>query len=262
VLFLFWQAYYRQFKPIIGKEVDESQFHSQKLPVQSPQLLSTSGGGPKATLDETASDKCMSQVMGTDKNTRCAVTPHCLHMMTSSGTSSYFLTHQLLFFSLGQNFGCSDKLSQMVAKKTGKPLRSLVTEKCGRIYSEMKAEQKMGQQTSDIFLEQLYTCGAYGFTDFFHKEWLQATMQQQTKSGCFKQTGMGRRLLVERDVMTKDGCSIHKSSVASCLLSVFLQDFAAKADWAAKHKAAQLQHKANQEGEKQSESLDKAPRIH
>ena len=222
-----WQAYYQQFKPLIKHAVDESQFHSQALP-KAPENaeLVQAKQGRGAQLDEKASDKCMSEVMGTDANNRCGITPGCLNMMTRGGTSSYMLTHQLLFFSLGRNFGCDQKFDREVTKTLGKPLRAVITEKCGSIYEQMKAEQKRGGQTSDIFIEQLYTCGAYGFTDFFHSEWLQATRQQQTHSGCFKATAAdqaSRRLLADRDVELPGGCSIHKSSVASCLFSVFLQ---------------------------------------
>merc|ERR1711924_49507 len=112
-------------------------------------------------------------------------------------------------------------------------MMGMLSQKCSAIYNEMKQEAAHGHTGNDIFFEQLYTCGMFGFTNFFHKSWLNKVMQEQDSSGCFKihlHAKGGRKLLDhgQNDWWSKNGCSIHKSSVALCAMSVFLRDLAFK----------------------------------
>ena len=79
---------------------------------------------------------------------------------------------------------------------------------------------------NDISLEQLYTCSQNGFSEFLEPQWLSKVLSEQDHHGCFKD-GVnyrhGRHLLSKYDEETPNGCSLHKSSVALCTLSMFLE---------------------------------------
>lgn len=234
------RAYYEQFRPMIE--------HSTKLPFHTRALPSKMLAGRKhgaqegrslEQMDEDKSDDCFSKLMGTPglkgphtAAHRCEVTAGCFKMMTVPHTEKYLLTHQVLWFEMAAQFGCGQELQKVYSHHGHEGLVSaVVAAKCGAIYREMHTEPVQ----SDIFLEQLYTCGAFGYSQFFHESWLNTVMRaQDPKSGCYKSAGhsvaeSSRQLLDRRDAATSDGCSLHKSSVATCLFAVYLRHFASLA---------------------------------
>merc|ERR1712086_649102 len=97
-------------------------------------------------------------------------------------------------------FGCRKKkldaqygklaASSKYFNKVPNSLHGLIAVKCGHMYDQMLAEKKQDMEGTDVFLEQMYACGAYGFKEFFRAEWLKRVMaEQDAEYGCFKLKG-------------------------------------------------------------------------
>ena len=157
-------------------------------------LLSTIRLGTKSSYTEEKGDVCYSRIMGTysEKNTglqvpQCNITNDCLKMMTSTGTSRYALTHQLLFFMVVEHVGCTEQVQNFIK---GRNLFDIEKQFCQKIYKEadslvLNGKVKSSQQ--DLFLEQSVLCGALGFEDFFRPDWIAMTLTwPDKKEGCMK----------------------------------------------------------------------------
>ena len=74
-----------------------------------------SPGGDELT--EEKSDRCMAGLLGTgDAKQQCMVDDECWRLMSAPGKASYYLTHQLLFFVLGEQVSFH-KLSTIKPKR-------------------------------------------------------------------------------------------------------------------------------------------------
>ena len=64
------------------------------------------------------SDKCISQMLGSGTfNKTCVITKDCYHTETKSYTSNYILTHQTLYFIIGETHGMFVILSWFLFKQ-------------------------------------------------------------------------------------------------------------------------------------------------
>eukprot|EP00063_Salmo_salar_P066269 XP_014041104.1 PREDICTED: UPF0764 protein C16orf89 homolog [Salmo salar] len=108
-------------------------------------------------------------VGGKNNGTPCIVTKSCRDTMTRFGCPNYSLSHQLLYFMLGANRGCSAML-----KGDMRPSRANLTERqyqgifCSNMLKgNMDIIQKnFTGETQDIFIENILLCGLAGFSDF------------------------------------------------------------------------------------------------
>lgn len=110
----------------------------------------------------------------------------------------------------------------------------------------------------DLFMEQIFTCGQFGFSEFAERRWMEAVLSWQAPNGCFamepaeeaatkateeEEEGRRnpvraemrrareeweaaarpdqRRLLMEK--VTNDGCGGHVNAVAAGALTIFLR---------------------------------------
>ena len=63
-------------------------------------------------INERQSDKCICQLLGSGKfNKSCVITKECYRGETKTYTSNYYLTHQALYFIVGETHGMSFLLS-------------------------------------------------------------------------------------------------------------------------------------------------------
>lgn len=201
--------------------------------------------------DEQLSDKCLTLLLGTWKmnGTPCIVTRPCRDTMTRFGCPHYSLSHQLLYFMIGKMRGCSHLL-----KGDTRASRANETEESyRRIFCSnmMKTNQDivrdgLGEQTLDIFIENILICGLAGFSDFLKADWLQHILRLQDEEvGCFGRDKsiisqiIGDELLEQlqphrrvkrREKILPDGCSSHMTAVAVGALGGYLNFYLAEQD--------------------------------
>ncbi|KAK7938725.1 hypothetical protein WMY93_002051 [Mugilogobius chulae] len=201
--------------------------------------------------DEQLSDKCLTLLLGTWKQngTPCIVTKQCRDMMTRFGCPFYSLSHQLLYFMIGNMKGCTNLL-----KGDTRASRLNMTEQSyQRIFCSnmMKTNQDLltdglGALNADIFLENILVCGLAGFSDFYKVDWLQHILRlQDLEVGCFGRDRnvvserIGEELLEQlqphhrvkrREKVLLDGCSSHMTGVAVGALGGYLNYYLTEQD--------------------------------
>ncbi|XP_010902832.1 UPF0764 protein C16orf89 homolog [Esox lucius] len=220
--------YYKEFEPLLTWT-----FWSvpHEWSSTDPSLVYSSGGSMEC-YDEAQGDKCMTLLLGTWKNngTPCIVTKMCRDTMTRFGCPYYSLSHQLLYFMIGANRGCSAMLKGDIRAS-----RSNLTERqYQRIFCSnmMKGNMDIVQKsfsgnTQDIFIENILLCGLAGFSDFFKVDWLQHILRLQDQDvGCFKL----RRRVKRRERILNDGCSSHLTGVSVGALGGYLNYYLTEQD--------------------------------
>lgn len=53
-------------------------------------------------MPESVSDRCIGELMGTDKVPACQISDSCVSLMTQRGHRDYDITHQLLYLMIAQ----------------------------------------------------------------------------------------------------------------------------------------------------------------
>ncbi|XP_029545240.1 UPF0764 protein C16orf89 homolog isoform X2 [Salmo trutta] len=166
-----------------------------------------------------------------NNGTPCIVTKSCRDTMTRFGCPNYSLSHQLLYFMLGANRGCSAML-----KGDMRTSRANLTERqykgifCSNMLKgNMDIIQKnFTGETQDIFIENILLCGLAGFSDFLKVDWLQHILRLQDQEvGCFTQP---HRRVKRRERMLKDGCSSHITGVSVSALGGYLNYYLTEQD--------------------------------
>ncbi|XP_055754014.1 UPF0764 protein C16orf89 homolog [Salvelinus fontinalis] len=221
--------YYREFEPLLIWT-----FWSVPHEWSSTDpSLAYSSGRTMECYDETQSDKCMTLLLGTWKNngTPCIVTKSCRDTMTRFGCPNYSLSHQLLYFMLGANRGCSAMLKgDMRASRANLTERQYQGIFCSNMLKgNMDIIQKdFTGETQDIFIENILLCGLAGFSDFLKVDWLQHILRLQDQEvGCFTQP---HRRVKRRERMLKDGCSSHITGVSVSALGGYLNYYLTEQD--------------------------------
>ncbi|XP_078675575.1 UPF0764 protein C16orf89 homolog [Branchiostoma floridae x Branchiostoma belcheri] len=246
--------YFRQFKYIVARPWKmRHTYRKADLSMAARQTNRRRGGDQ---LTEEKSDKCMTGLLGSgDVERPCTVDDECWRLMSAPGKASYYLTHQLLFFVLGEQLGCKDELDALARKHSiAGGVQELEHRFCSSMLGEVEAVVRRGLKPSeqDIFMEQIFTCGIMGYYEFMRKPWLDMILTWQDASGCFRkdegevgsdeeeddeaanrvirkqdkqmQGGLfpppKRRLLAEKAL--KDGCLSHKTAVGAGALAAFL----------------------------------------
>ncbi|KAL2100614.1 hypothetical protein ACEWY4_002375 [Coilia grayii] len=199
--------------------------------------------------DEQLSDKCMTLLLGTwkDNGTPCIVTKLCRDTMTRFGCPHYSLSHQLLYFMIGELNGCSKML-----KGEMRPSRvNMTVQHYKRIFCSnmMKSNQEIFKngftgQTQDIFMENILLCGLAGFSDFYNLDWLEhILLWQDPEDGCFGKEydfsfgfpeehlqPQPHRRVKRREKKLRDGCSSHMTGVAVSALGGYLNFYLSEQD--------------------------------
>jgi hypothetical protein len=181
-------------------------------------------------FNEDESDSCFSELLGSSdhlNSTKCFITQSCWLMMTSSMTSDYRLTHQLLWFLIAKNIGCIDHRS--ISKLANKNLKNLEDHYCSNIYYDAQININNNQ---DLFLEELLLCSIIGYEEFLRLDWFKRILTwQHPEYGCFRSESeidesyfkTKRHLLIEQ--VMNNGCLAHKSGLASGLLATYARAF-------------------------------------
>ena len=165
-------------------------------------------------FDTVQSDACFSELI----TTSCSISETCWTKMTSNSTTSYRLTHQLLWILIAKNMNCAN-------------IRSLIQIEhyfCANIYADATFNL-INKTNEDLFLEQLLLCAIDGFDEFLRFDWLLTILKwQDPLNDCFgeeKSTMLrGRRHLLVEQTMS-NGCLSHKSGLAAGLLATFTKFF-------------------------------------
>uniref|UniRef100_A0A8C5N4Z6 UPF0764 protein C16orf89 homolog n=1 Tax=Gouania willdenowi TaxID=441366 RepID=A0A8C5N4Z6_GOUWI len=227
--------YYREFEPLLSWSF---WLIPQRWGPTDPSLVYSSTLSSEC-YDEQLSDKCLTLLLGTWKmnGTPCIVTKPCRDTMTRFGCPHYSLSHQLLYFMIGNMNGCSEML-----KGDTRASRVNISElHYQQIYCSnmMKTNQDvvrhgLSEQTLDIFIENILICGLAGFSDFYKSDWLQHILRlQDAEVGCFgrdrDQTEPHHRVK-RREKILPDGCSSHMTAVAVGALGGYLNSYLAEQD--------------------------------
>ncbi|KAG2455632.1 CP089 protein, partial [Polypterus senegalus] len=241
-------SYFREFEPIL-----ESGFWS--LPkmwnTTSPHLV-YSAFQEVACFSEQLSDKCIALLLGTwkDNGTPCIVTNSCRNLMTRFGCADYSLSHQLLYFMIGQMKGCSNILQGerrgSRINMTGREYERIF---CSNMMKRNVAFENSGfpVETHDIFMENIMLCGMAGYSDFYKSSWLRRILAwQDPEEGCFgRHEGLAKSRMQERKVLEimelhkrvkrrektlHDGCSSHMTAVAVSALGGYLDYYQTEQD--------------------------------
>ncbi|XP_022798729.1 UPF0764 protein C16orf89-like [Stylophora pistillata] len=170
------------FKPFTNKKLMKKEYNSE--------IRRTA-----INFDESTSDQCMSGLTGTgsDGNQPCQISDKCWELISADGTQGYALTHQALFFQLGEVQGCTPVLLKRLEQSNIKGgLEGIYNRICSNMYPEMLAiEQKRTLEKNnyhrDLFMEQAMVCGSMGYGDFLSAEWLKKILSWQRQDGCFGQ---------------------------------------------------------------------------
>ncbi|XP_046844708.1 UPF0764 protein C16orf89 homolog [Xenia sp. Carnegie-2017] len=244
--------YYAMFRAIVDKPWKfYRDFQFNKLPAWN---VMKAYDDKNEWSDEEKSDKCMSEVIGTNlNNTKCTVTKDCMKMMTNKNFIDYGPTHQVLFLTLAIIFRCETKYSPVLKQLSGYDVHGLIQNRCGRVMSEMLRLERLGIPVGsrDLYIEQVMVCGMHGFAEFLTFKRLYNVLSWQRKVGCFGKLSnrnddvniqdpgtalyneeevdeLGRdgqsyrsmrKLLV--DVIVDYRCSAHESGVAAGLLGLY-----------------------------------------
>ncbi|XP_037648701.1 UPF0764 protein C16orf89 homolog [Sebastes umbrosus] len=239
--------YYSEFEPLLTWSF---WLIPQEWSTTDPSLVYSSTMTTEC-YDEQLSDKCLTLLLGTWKmnGTPCIVTKPCRDTMTRFGCPHYSLSHQLLYFMIGKMRGCTNLL-----KGDTRMSRANMTERnyekifCSNM---MKTNQDiirdgLTEQTVDIFIENILTCGLAGFSDFYKADWLQHILRLQDEEvGCFGRDRsivsqiIGDELLEQlqphrrvkrREKILPDGCSSHMTAVAVGALGGYLNYYLMEQD--------------------------------
>ncbi|XP_057310949.1 UPF0764 protein C16orf89 homolog isoform X2 [Hydractinia symbiolongicarpus] len=163
------------------------------------------------TFDESASDKCISLLLGDKNQHPCKITANCLKLERMKKTSGYTLTHQALYFLSGETHGCHDHLVKRIGSEN--KLGELYNEFGSNIYSQMmKMKVRNDADSRDIFAEQALICATLGVVDCFRMDKLRKALRWVSRTGCIYDPNQPK---IEKRVEAFIGrCSQHLTSVA------------------------------------------------
>ncbi|KAJ8308493.1 hypothetical protein KUTeg_013367 [Tegillarca granosa] len=99
-------------------------------------------------LDETTSDNCMSELIGSQSKEKCKISEKCAKIMTTKGLSGYGITHQILWTMLADQAGC-------------------------------------GSAVEEVFQMHEFVCPSLGYYQFLSKKYLEDILTWQNLNGCF-----------------------------------------------------------------------------
>ncbi|XP_071962248.1 UPF0764 protein C16orf89-like isoform X2 [Antedon mediterranea] len=138
---------------------------------------------------EDLSDKCVSNLLGSEMFEPCTFTNECWHFLTMPDTSGYTTTHQALFLLIAEKANCMYKIADKAAEVGLYSIDRLYERICTLIYHEAKQLAEMDtfpDDDKDLFMEQIAICGHAGFYQFLNPKWLQLVLSWQSESGCYK----------------------------------------------------------------------------
>ena len=163
---------------------------------------------------EEQSDKCMAGLIGSleDNSKKCSISDDCKAFVTNFKTKGYFLTHQILFYSLGKRLGCESLLVDLLTNK-GLTMKEMEQQLCARVYSQMKMEMRDEGNDKDLFMECGAVCSPLGFYEVLPAQWIGAVLNWQEESGCYKVEELERETELVKFV-AHNACCYHFCAVS------------------------------------------------
>lgn len=194
------------FKPFTNKELLKRNYNPQKR----RNIIS---------FDEETSDQCMSALTGTGSNSHitqpCQVSDKCWGVISAEGAEGYALTHQALFFLLGETQGCTPQLLKRLEQSHIKGgLEQIYNRICSDMYPQMIALERKGGSKQldsydrDLYMEQAMVCGSIGYHDFLSSERLRNILTWQRKDGCFGEKNQVSKEDDKQDYYIDDGKAV------------------------------------------------------
>lgn len=182
-------------------------------------------------------ESCLARLLGSPVHggKPCVITAECWGLMTRPGEIGYVLTHQALYFMLGEQRGCFKALPNEV---TIPKLQETYDRICSNIYNQLVVIEEQIHPTkridADLMMEQCVVCGLMGYNEFLTPQRLRRVLKWQRSSGCYgdindetnltrqgKSRKTMRKLLTTKDL--PDGCESHITGVGTALLSIYLR---------------------------------------
>ncbi|GIX94932.1 UPF0764 protein C16orf89 [Caerostris darwini] len=210
------------YSEAVGRVMDPSKkplWHPSRQ--TSPALVLKPLPCSQSAFNETNSDTCLQEVVGTRSKRACRVSRRCTDVMSSPRQQGYILTHQVLYWQMLQMRDCVHDVPE-----------SLQMSLCSNVMrdAERIAHALYPRTHRDLFMEQIGLCGLWGFRDFRRSEWLDTILSWQQPSGCFNDRAKwqcvddlrpdppGREK--RREKVLPDGCLSHKTTVALLAIAV------------------------------------------
>ena len=184
------RSYFEQFLYVISSPWIKSIYPRKLQLTDNDNFAVQSDADENQYVDftEEQSDLCMAGLMGTlHKNSeRCFISDKCRAFMVSEKASGYYLTHQLLFYSLGKKLGCEVVMRNRLAVG-GFDIKEMERTLCGRVYRQMEVLYSTGEiSVVDLFLESAAVCAPLGFYQVMKLDWIAFALKWQDDCGCYK----------------------------------------------------------------------------
>lgn len=185
-------SYLKRFSFVIS-EPWISTSHPSRLQMSEKDKLSITNDVDEKEYDdfnEEQSDECMTGLLGSqDGNSeKCVISDRCKVFMVNEKAKGYYLTHQILFYSLGKKLGCNSVMENQLATR-GLSIKEMERRLCIRVYSQMEMAIKDGESEKDLFLECGAVCSPLGFYEVLPQKWIAAALNWQEESGCYMYKG-------------------------------------------------------------------------
>jgi len=183
------------------------------------------------TFNETQSDNCMLEILGSPEVKACTISMACFKQMTNDHSEEYQLTHQLLYFMLGEIRGCGGEM-KVLAQWLGLSIQDKMELYTIKMYQRMKSIFDAG--SFDLFSEMVMVGQMLNYDHFYSDTITELLLLWQHPSGCYVDEDMlpsevldktdivGRKLLA--DEIIDGSCSQHFTAVCTAVLSLILQN--------------------------------------
>ena len=204
-------VYFKRFSRLISRE-----FMVEYRPRKLNQSLIEHNQEKDSFFDTELSDQCFSELLSQMNAPSCAISNLCWKKMTARMTSSYRLTHQLLWLLIAQDVHCQNV--DLVSNRS-----YLEDFFCANIYGDANFNIN-NHICQDLFLEQLLLCSVIGYEEFLRSDWLGTILTwQDPQYNCFNNASevsiSSRHLLVEQ--IMAHGCLSHKTGLAAGVLATY-----------------------------------------
>lgn len=220
--------YYENMKRIISQGYSFTSIYPKDRTFTLPKKQAA----PKRarTFNETQSDNCMLEILGTPEVKACTISMACFRQMTNDHSEEYQLTHQLLYFMLGEIRGCGGEL-KVLAQWMGLSIQDKMEQYTIKMYQRMKSIFDNG--SFDLFSEMVMVGQMLNYDHFYSAPITELLLLWQHPSGCYVDEDMlpnevldktdivGRKLLA--DEIIDGSCSQHFTAVCTAVLSLILQ---------------------------------------
>uniref|UniRef100_A0A914XJE5 Uncharacterized protein n=1 Tax=Plectus sambesii TaxID=2011161 RepID=A0A914XJE5_9BILA len=194
-------AYFNKFKYLIHRPYDVT--HGHRLTDSRLQWADAvlNSNAAKKPFTERQSDKCFAELLGSAaepirQSTACNASTPCLdYMLGRRGLTQYKLTHQVLYMAIAEVTDCTPTVEKFMASQ-GSSVEKFVLEWCSNVVREINLLEQSNSHLvglsfmlKDLLMEQVFTCGQFGFVEVARTNLLTAFLSwQDPQLGCFRKS--------------------------------------------------------------------------